>query len=481
MQNEFDILIVGAGISGIGAAFHIQKKCPTMSYAILESRDSIGGTWDLFRYPGIRSDSDMYTLGFPFHPWKNPKSIADGPSILAYLHDTAKNFGIESQIRCNHKVVAADWSSHAARWTLKVQTEAGEVSLSCRFLIMCCGYYDYENGYTPEFPGRATFKGQFIHPQFWDEKTDYTDKNVVVIGSGATAVTIVPELAKSAKKVFMLQRSPSYITALPSVDSIAEIICKLLPTRTAFQVVRWKNIVLSWLFYRFCRKFPRAARWLLLGLVKKNLRNFPQLSKDFSPNYDPWRQRLCLIPDGDLFKALNSGQAEMVTDQVETFTDGGIRLKSGRTLPADIIVSATGLNLKLFGGVPFRVDGQLVDIPTLVPYKGTMMSGVPNLGMVFGYTNASWTLKCDLIGDWLARIIRYMQKNGYTVVCPDAAPDIERLPMVDFSSGYFERAKDRLPKQGNLAPWKVNQNYFADLVDFRFRRLQDEGLLFYRT
>jgi monooxygenase len=314
----------------------------------------------------------------------------------------------------------------------------------------------------------------------WDEKTDYTDKNVVVIGSGATAVTIVPELAKKAKKVFMLQRSPSYITSLPSVDAVAEMMKKLLPTRTAYLLIRWKSIVISWLFYRFCRTFPRVARWFLLGQVKKNLENFPQLQKDFSPNYDPWRQRLCLIPDGDLFKALVRGKAEMVTDQVETFTEGGIRLQSGRTLPADIIVSATGLNLKLLGGVPFCVDGKLFDISALVPYKGTMLSGVPNLGMVFGYTNASWTLKCDLICDWLARIIRYMQENNYTVVCPEADPDIERLPMVDFSSGYFERSKDLLPRQGNLAPWKVYQNYFADIVDFRFRRLKDKGLRFYR-
>ncbi len=480
MQNDLDIIIVGAVISGIGAAYHVQEKCPTMTYTILEGRSAIGGTWDLFRYPGIRSDSDMYTLGFPFHPWKNAKSIADGPSILAYLHDTAKTFGIESKIRCNQKVVEASWSSRSARWTLKVQTGEGEVTMSCRFLIMCCGYYDYENGYTPDFPGRQAFQGQFIHPQKWDEKTDYTDKNVVVIGSGATAVTLVPEMAKKAKKVFMLQRSPSYITSLPSVDSIAEFVKKLLPAGAAHLAVRWKNIVITWLFYRFCRKFPRASRWLLLAQVRKGLKNFSQQEKDFSPHYDPWLQRLCLIPDGDLFKALNSGKAEVVTDRVETFTADGVRLQSGRTLKADIIVSATGLNLKLFGGVPFRVDGALIDIPSQVPYKGTMMSGVPNLGMVFGYTNASWTLKCDLICDWLARMIRYLQDNDYAIVRPEADPDIERLPMVDFSSGYFERAKDLLPKQGKYIPWKLNQNYFADIVAFRLRRLKDEGLRFYR-
>lgn len=480
MQNDFDILIVGAGISGIGAGYHVQEKCPGMSYAILESRESLGGTWDLFRYPGIRSDSDMYTLGYPFNPWKDPKAIADGPSILSYVKATAKKFGIDQKIRLNHKVVAVEWSSRDARWFLKVQTDAGESFLRCRFLILCCGYYDYDNGYTPEYPGRADFKGQFIHPQKWDESTDYSDKNVVVIGSGATAVTLVPEMSKKAKKVFMLQRTPSWITSLPSVDKIAELIKRLLPAQAAHMVVRWKNIVITWIFYRLCRHFPKVARWLLLGQAKQRVKDFGNNEKHFTPPYDPWMQRLCLIPDSDLFKALNGGKAEMVTDTIQTFTKNGIRLDSGRELPADLIVTATGLRIKLLGGIAITIDGVPVNLPDRVPYKGTMLSGIPNLGMVFGYTNASWTLKCDLICDWLSRMIRYMEENDYAVVTPENDPDIERLPMVDFTSGYFQRAWDSLPKQGRHTPWKLNQSYFADLVDYRMRKIKDTGLRFQR-
>jgi monooxygenase len=482
VSKKFDVLIVGAGLSGIGAAFHIQNKCPNFTYAVLEGRARMGGTWDLFRYPGVRSDSDMHTLGYSFRPWTDPRAIADGPAILRYIEETAKEFGIDSQIRFSHRVVSCDWSSADALWRVSVlrADTSEELTLSCRFLILCAGYYDYEKGYTPDYPGVSAFRGEFVHPQFWNEAIDYSDRRVIVIGSGATAVTLVPELAKRAKEVIMLQRSPSYIASIPSVDSVAAFLKKFFPSRLAHRIVRWKNILLTMAFFHFCRRFPKAARRHLLGGVSKALSREQEPLKNFSPNYDPWDQRLCFVPDGDFFQAVNSGKAKVVTGTIETFTESGVRLSSGEVLSADIIISATGLRIKFLGGASFRIDGQPVDVAKCIPYKGAMLSGVPNFGMAFGYTNASWTLKCDLICEWLSRLFHYVDANGYSAVTPDEKPLTERIPLIDFSSGYFQRAKEILPGQGKRSPWKVHQNYFLDLISFRARPLADRGLKFTR-
>ncbi len=479
-DDILDVVIVGAGLSGIGAAFHLRDKNPECRYAILEGRAAMGGTWDLFRYPGVRSDSDMHTLGYSFRPWSDSRAIADGPSILRYIKETAAEYDIERYIHYSQKLVAAEWSSRDAAWTLSIErADSGEkLTQRCRFLILASGYYDFDRGYTPDYPGLADFRGEFVHPQKWGDGVSYAGKRVVVIGSGATAVTLVPELAKTAKHVTMLQRSPSYYASLPSVDHVATALKKIFPYRLGHTLVRWKNILLAMALFWFCRFFPRAARRLLLFGVKRELKDESASLDDFSPRYDPWDQRLCFVPDGDFFRALNGGTAEVVTDTVDTFTASGLRLKSGRTLDADLVVTATGLKLKFLGGVTLRIDGLAVNIPDVIPYKGAMLSGVPNLGMTFGYTNASWTLKCDLISEWFGKLWQYMGANGYATVTPDANPDVERVPLIDFSSGYFQRAQDILPRQGTKPPWKLSQNYFADLIAFRARPLADTGLRF---
>ncbi|MGH2688583.1 MAG: flavin-containing monooxygenase [Actinomycetota bacterium] len=480
--EHVDVLIVGAGLSGIGAACHLREECPDKTFTILESRGSIGGTWDLFRYPGIRSDSDMFTLGYSFRPWTDPKAIAGGEAIRSYIRDTAEEYGIGPHIRFHHRVAAGSWSGDDARWTVRaVRTDTGEeVGLTCSFLFVCSGYYRYDEGYTPELPGRDRFRGLVVHPQHWPEDLDYAGKRVVVIGSGATAVTLVPAMAGEAGHVTMLQRSPSYILSLPSEDRLADGLRRRLPAQAAHTVVRWKNVLLGMLTFGLSRRAPRLAKALLRKGVEAQLPAGYDVATDFTPRYNPWDQRLCLVPDGDLFRAIRSGQASIVTDRIETFTEDGIALASGRHLEADIVVTATGLNLLALGGMELGVDGRVVDLGRTVAYKGMMLSGVPNLAMTLGYTNASWTLKADLVSSYVCRLLRHMDRHGYAA-CAPVAPDAAELhPIIDLRSGYVLRSLDKLPKQGPAAPWRLYQNYPRDLMLLRHGRLEDEGVRFTR-
>jgi cation diffusion facilitator CzcD-associated flavoprotein CzcO len=474
--EHFDVLVVGAGISGIGAGYHLQRSCPDRTYAILEARDDIGGTWDLFRYPGIRSDSDMYTLGYSFKPWTSPRAIADGWSILEYLHATAKEHGIDRKIRLRHRVKRASWSTEEARWT--VEAERGErkeaVRFTCNFLFMCSGYYDYAQGYTPEFPGTERFAGRMVHPQKWTEDVDYAGKRVVVIGSGATAVTLVPEIAKAAAHVTMLQRSPTYIISLPAEDRIANWLRRHLPARVAYGVTRWKNVLLGLWFYRFCRRHPERARALIATWLTKELGPDYDVGTHFNPRYNPWEQRLCLVPDSDLFEAMRQGHVSVVTDRIETFTEKGLKLRSGTEIEADLIVTATGLNLLLLGGLEATVDGARVDFAKTFNYKGMMFSDVPNLALAVGYTNASWTLKSELICRYVCRLLNHMQKTGTRQCTPRVRdPNLREAPFIDLTSGYVQRAIHKFPKQGSKRPWKLYQNYALDLLLLRRGRVED--------
>jgi monooxygenase len=433
--EHVDVLIVGAGLSGVGAGYHLQAKCPDKSYAILEAREAIGGTWDLFRYPGIRSDSDMYTLGYAFKPWAGAKAIADGSDILTYVRQTASDNGIDRKIRFNHRVVRAEWSTEDARWT--VEAERGEeiVRLTCSFLFMCSGYYRYDEGYTPEFEGVERFGGRVVHPQHWTEDVDYADKRVVVIGSGATAVTLVPALAERAAHVTMLQRSPSYIVSLPAEDPIAKVARRVLPARLAYAIVRWKNVLLTMSSFVLSRRRPRLMKAILRKALERELPPGYDIDTHFKPRYDPWDQRLCLVPNGDLFRAIRHGRATVVTDHIETFTENGLRLASGAELGADLIVTATGLNLLALGGLQLTVDGHDVELPDTMSYKGMMLSGVPNMAIALGYTNASWTLKCDLTCDYVCRLLAYMDEHGHRQCMPqNRDPSVEAQPFIDFSS-----------------------------------------------
>jgi cation diffusion facilitator CzcD-associated flavoprotein CzcO len=479
-SNHVDVLIIGAGLSGIGAAYHLQQKCPRKTYAILEGRDTLGGTWDLFRYPGIRSDSDMYTLGYSFRPWTNPKAIADGPSILAYVRDTAEEAGIDKHIRYGHHVVSAEWLSKEARWTVRARTASGEAVFTASFVFACAGYYDYEEGYTPDFPGRDRFKGEIVHPQKWGADVQYEGKRVVVIGSGATAVTLVPELAKKAAHVTMLQRSPTYVVSAPERDDIANWLREHLPPGVAYAASRWKNIGLSMAVYQYCRRFPDKARALILGQVEKRTRGKVDVKTHFTPSYNPWDQRLCLVPDADLFKALREGKASVVTDHIETFTETGIKLASGAELPADLIVTATGLKLKFMGGMALDVDGKRIVPSQTMAYKGIMFSDVPNLAIAIGYTNASWTLKCDLTCEYVCRLLNYMDEEGLTTCCPRRDPAMKEEPLMDFSSGYVQRSIREFPRQGTAAPWKLYQNYVLDRLALRHGKLRDDAMEFSR-
>lgn len=463
-MEHFDVLVVGAGISGIGAGYHLQDQCPDRTYAILEGRDNIGGTWDLFRYPGIRSDSDMYTLGYSFKPWTDPKAIADGPAILAYLTETAEQFGIDKHIRFGLQVKQAAWSSEDSRWTVEAENKSGEtLKFTCCFLFMCSGYYNYAEGYTPEFEGAKDFTGPIIHPQKWTSDIDYANKRVVVIGSGATAVTLVPEMAKLAEHVTMLQRSPSYVVSRPGVDGMAETLKKYLREGFASSLVRWRNILLGLYFFRMCRTRPERVKKMILDMVRNDLGPEYDVDTHFTPRYNPWDQRLCLVPDGDLFKALREGKASVVTDQIERFTSKGIKLKSGDELEADLIVTATGLNMQLMSDLAITVDGKSVDPAKSYSYKAMMFSDIPNIATSFGYTNASWTLKADLTCKYVCRLLNHMAKHGYTKCCPRVGSEgMETEPFIDFSSGYVQRAMDKFPKQGTKAPWKVYQNYLLD-------------------
>jgi monooxygenase len=477
MATHVDVLIVGAGISGIDAAYHLQTSCPQSSYAILEARDTLGGTWDLFRYPGIRSDSDMYTLGFPFRPWQDGKAIADGDSILAYIRETAEAYGIDRHIRYRHKALRARW--HDGRWHVDVSAGGAAAQLSCRFLFLCAGYYDYDEGYTPELPGRERFAGRIVHPQHWPSDLDYRGKRVVVIGSGATAVTLVPAMATDAAHVTMLQRSPTYVMSRPARDPIADWLRARLSPERAYSLTRWKNVLLGTLFYEYCRRFPAHAKQLLVGGVKKMVPDV-DVATHFTPRYNPWDQRLCLVPDQDLFAALRAGTVSVVTDEIETFSQTGIALASGAHLDADIIVTATGLKLRGFGGLTFEVDGVPVELPKVMIYKGMMMSGVPNLAFAIGYTNASWTLKCDLTSRYVCRLINYMNERGYTECRPRRDPRIGEVPLLDFSSGYVQRALPELPHQGDAVPWKLYQNYALDLFLLERTKLADGVMQFRR-
>jgi monooxygenase len=484
MPEHHDVLIVGAGLSGIGAACHLERRLPGKRYAILEARDSSGGTWDLFRYPGIRSDSDMFTLGYRFRPWDAAKAIADGPSILEYIRDTAAEYGVEANIRYGHRVVRADWDSARARWTVRVERRnTGEtVELTCRFLHWCSGYYRYDRGYTPEWEGMDRFRGELVHPQHWPEDLDYAGRRVIVIGSGATAVTLVPAMAGTAAHVTMLQRSPTYIVSLPSRDPMVERMRRFLPKRWAWQLARLKAIALTSLSYQVSRRRPELLKAILRRGLERSLPVDYNIDKHFSPAYNPWDQRLCVVPDGDLFQALSSGEASIVTDRIQTFTEQGIRLESGTELEADVIVTATGLDLQLLGGAQLGVDGHDLSLGETVAYKGMMFSGVPNLALSIGYTNASWTLKCDLICEYVCRLIAHMDEHGYDYCVPRAPDPSARLePLLDFSSGYVVRAIDRLPKQGPRPPWRLNQNWFKDLGVFRRAPLEDEGIAFRRA
>jgi cation diffusion facilitator CzcD-associated flavoprotein CzcO len=476
LPTHLDVLVVGAGISGIGAGYHLQTSCPGKSYAILEGRDRLGGTWDLFRYPGIRSDSDMYTLGYSFRPWTDPKAIADGPSILRYLRETAEAYGIDRRIRYGMRVERARWSSADARWTVEArQASTGQVvTLTCSFLFMCSGYYDYAEGYTPELPGRAQFRGRIVHPQFWTPDVEYAGKRVVVIGSGATAVTLVPELAKQAAHVTMLQRSPTYIVSVPAKDKIATWLRERLPAERAYAVARWKNVLLGMVTYNAFRRFPEQSKKFLVGQVRKRVGRATDVDTHFVPSYRPWDQRLCLVPDADLFKAIKAGKASVVTDHIETFTEKGLRLKSGVELEADLVVTATGLKLKFLGGLQVEVDGRTVEPSKTMTYKGMMLSDVPNLALAVGYTNASWTLKCDLTSEYVCRLLEYMDAHHYRSCCPRRTdPSVKELPLLDFSSGYVQRALPGLPKQGSRVPWRLYQNYALDRLTLRRGRIED--------
>jgi len=473
--EHLDVLIVGAGISGIDAAYHLQKRCPEKRWLILEAREAIGGTWDLFRYPGIRSDSDMHTLGFPFRPWTGDKAIADGADIRAYVADTAREFGIDRRIRFGCKAVRASWSSASARWTVEAEDGA---RFSCAFLFLCAGYYDYERGYRPEWEGEGAYRGPIVHPQSWPGQLDIAGKRIAVIGSGATAVTLVPALAESASHVTMVQRSPSYIVSRPSRDGLAQGLRRWLPLSVADRITRWKNVLLGMFFFSRARKRPAEIRAKILELIARDLPGH-DIERDFGPSYNPWDQRVCLVPDGDLFAAIRAGKVSIATGRIAHFDETGLVLESGERIEADIVVAATGLVVRLLGGIALEVDGAAVNVADRFNYKGMMLSDVPNLALSFGYTNASWTLKCDLTSRYVCRLLRHMDRKGWSISVPrfgHAAP--ERSPMLDFSSGYVTRAAASLPSQGPKAPWRVHQNYLKDLAILRFGRIDDGAMHF---
>ena len=477
-MEHFDVIIVGAGLSGIGGACQLRIACPDKSFVILEGREAMGGTWDLFRYPGVRSDSDMYTLGYRFRPWRDAKAIADGPAILNYIHDTAKEFDVEKHIRYGHRVKRASWSSDDAMWTLEADTGSGVRTFTCNFVYLCTGYYDYENGYTPEWEGVNKFRGKIVHPQKWPENLDYKNKRIVVIGSGATAVTLVPSMAETAEHVTMLQRSPTYIVSMPAQDAIANFLRRILPESAAYALTRWKNVIRQMFFYILSRKRPQIMKRLINKGIRTELGEDFDL-RNFTPPYNPWDQRLCLVPDSDLFRVIREGRASIVTDEIDSLTETGMQLKSGEHLDADIIVTATGLVLKLMAGLQLVVDGATVDLSKTIAYKGMMYSDVPNLASAFGYTNASWTLKCDLTAEYVCRLLKHMDRHGFaqcTARLNDPSVKPERV--LDFTSGYVQRALHTLPSQGSKMPWRLHQNYFKDLSMLRYGSVEDGTMEF---
>jgi cation diffusion facilitator CzcD-associated flavoprotein CzcO len=483
-NEHFDVLIVGAGLSGIGAGCHLTRECPDRSYVILEAREDTGGTWDLFRYPGIRSDSDMHTLGYSFKPWKDAKTIADGPSILSYIRETASEYGVGDHIRCRHRVVSAAWDSSQARWAVTAERgDAGDtVVLTCSFLLMCSGYYDYGGGYTPQFEGMDRFRGALIHPQQWPEELDYAGKRVLVIGSGATAVTLVPAMARKAAHVTMLQRSPSYMVSLPAVDPLAKLARRMLPTNLAYQAVRWKNVALMALSYQLSRRRPQLIKAIIRRGVASQLPEGYEVDTHFKPSYNPWDQRLCVCPDGDLFEAIRDGAATIVTDEVQRFTETGVELRGGGEVEADVVVTATGLQLLPLGGLELTIDGRRLDLPERMTYKGMMLGGVPNAALVIGYTNASWTLKCDLTLEYVCRLLNHMRERDYAYCVPrDADPEVVSEPLLNLNSGYILRSVDKFPRQGSVRPWRVYQNYALDMMTLRLGSVEDGVMRFVRS
>jgi monooxygenase len=501
IPEHFDVLIIGAGLSGIDAAHHLQKFCPKKSYVILEQRERIGGTWDLFRYPGIRSDSDMLTMGYSFRPWTHPKAISPGEDIREYITATARDEGIDRNIRFRHQIKRASWSSEDAKWTVEavrqssslgassntagnttsggVVTKEEAVTLTCNFLFCCAGYYRYSAGYLPEFPNSSRFKGRMIHPQGWPQDLDYAGKRVVIIGSGATAVTLLPAMAKTAAHVTMLQRSPTYVISAPEKDRIANFLRHIMPAMWAYRLSRWKNVSFMTYIYQLSQRFPNFVKRGIIKKASKQLGTDFDVETHFTPRYRPWEQRMCLIPDADMFEAIKSGKASVVTDQIETFTERGILLKSGKELEADIIITATGLTMQAFGGMELTVDKQRVDLSQALAYKGVMMSGVPNFASVFGYINASWTLKADLICNYVCRLLNFMDRKGVRQVIPNPVGESAVAPFVEnFSSGYIQRALASWPKQGRKKPWRVYQNYFRDTISLKWTRVDDDGLEF---
>ncbi len=482
--EHFDVVVVGAGISGIGAGYHLQTMSPNRSYVILEGRDDIGGTWDLFRYPGVRSDSDMHTLGYSFKPWTAEKSIADGPSILQYLRDTVREFGIDRHIRFGHQIASAEWSTDNAQWTVHGQrADTGEaVTFTCGYLFMCSGYYSYKGGYTPEFTGVDTFRGRIVHPQAWPEDLDYKGKHVVIIGSGATAMTLIPAMADTAAHITMLQRSPTYVVAAPDRDAVANALRKVLPNKLAYKITRKKNVAFQQFMYKRTRTQPEKVKTVLLGRVAKALGPDYDVATHFTPTYNPWDQRMCLVPNGDLFTSITSGKASVVTDEIDTFTETGIRLKSGTELPADIIVTATGLNLVTLGEMTFVVDGEPVDFSTTWTYKGFAYSGVPNLASSFGYVNASWTLRADLTCEYVCRLLNHMEITGTVECTPRLRPEdagMPERPWIDnFTAGYMQRVMHKFPRQGDREPWLNPQSYTRDKKMFRTGQLEDGAMQF---
>ena len=482
MTEHVDVLIVGAGLSGIGAARHLQLKCPKKSFLIVEGREALGGTWDLFRYPGVRSDSDMHTMGFSFRPWKEEKAIASGSAILNYIKETTEEYGIDRHIRYRHRVADAKWSSEQALWTVTMETGPAreQTVYTCSFLFMCTGYYNYAQGHMPEFPGADQFHGRVIHPQQWPADLDYTGQKVVIIGSGATAVTLVPAMAKTAAHVTMLQRSPTYIVARPGSDDVAIRLQRWLPARWAYRLTRLKNIAMNMYFYKLSRNKPEKVSAAIVAGAKALLGADYDVATHFTPSYKPWDQRICLVPDGDLFKVLRSGEATIVTGKIERFTEHGVRLENGKEVPADLIVTATGLKMQLLSNVEIFVDGERVELSKTFNYKGTMFSGVPNFALTIGYSNAPWTLKSELTSRYVCRLLNYMDRRGWRTAVPRADGSIGEQPMFGLTSGYVQRALDQLPKQGLKKPWALRQNYPRDMLDMRYGKMDDGALQFSR-
>jgi monooxygenase len=477
-KKHVDVVIVGAGLSGIGAACHLEQHSPTKTYAIIESREAMGGTWDLFRYPGIRSDSDMHTLGYSFKPWLHKKAIADGPAILQYINETAKEYEVDQHIRYNQRVTKIAWDTVTALWTLTIaETGKRAKKMTCKFVYSCTGYYRYDKGYTPDFPGSEQFKGPIIHPQQWPEDLDYSGKKVVVIGSGATAITLVPAMAKTAGQVTMLQRSPTYVVSRPEKDPFALTLAKYLPAKMAYLITRWKNVSQQALLFQMSRRYPERVKAMLRKLTRMSLGENYDIDTHFTPKYNPWDQRLCLVPNGDLFRSLRKGTSTVVTDHIKTFTKTGIKLASGTLLEADIVVSATGLELLPMGGMQIVVDGNTIVLPDTLGYKGMMLSDVPNFVLAAGYTNASWTLKCDLTSEYVCRMLNYLDNNKFDYcVARNNDPNLERIAFLDLASGYVDRSIDQFPKQGRTAPWRLQQNYLLDILSLRFGSMKGEAM-----